>query len=68
MGELLFGFGTWYPELIAYSHHSPLQVLTIVLTITSMVLTLVLGRPSWSGGGDDFSGFDFGDSDGGCGD
>jgi hypothetical protein len=68
MGELLFGFGTWYTGLISYSHHSPLRVLAAVLSVTSMVLTLVFGRPSWSGGGDDFSGFDIGDSDGGGGD
>jgi hypothetical protein len=45
-----------------------LRVLAAMLSVTSMVLTLVFGRPSWSGGGDDFSGFDIGNSDGGGGD
>jgi hypothetical protein len=53
---------------VAYSHQYPLRVLIAVLSGTSIVLTLMFGRPSWSGGGDDFSGFDFGDNDGGGGD
>jgi hypothetical protein len=63
-----FLLGTWWPEIIAYSQHYPLRVLAAVLSATSIVLTLTFGRPSLSGGGDDFSGFDIGDGDGGSGD
>jgi hypothetical protein len=66
MQELLLG--TWWSEILAYGRHNPLHVLIAVLSVTSIVLMLTFGRPSWSGGGDDFSGFDFGDSDGGGGD
>jgi hypothetical protein len=66
MNELLLG--SWVPQIVDYSHQYPLRVLIAVLSGTSIVLTLMFGRPSWSGGGDDFSGFDFGDNDGGGGD
>jgi hypothetical protein len=66
MQELLLG--TWWPEIIAYSQHYPWRGPAAVLSATSIVLTLMFGRPSLSGGGDDFSGIDIGDGDGGCGD
>jgi hypothetical protein len=61
-------FGTWAPELIAYSQQNPLRVVAALLGATSIVLTLVFGRPSLSGDGNDFSGFYLGDGDSGGGD
>jgi len=61
-------FGTWGPELMAYSHQNPLRVVAAALGATSLVLTLVFGKLSSSGGGSDSAGFYFGDGDGGCGD
>jgi hypothetical protein len=45
-----------------------LRVVAGALAVTSIVLTLAFGRPSSSGDGNDFSGFYFGNSDGGSGD
>jgi hypothetical protein len=61
-------FGTWGPELMAYGHQNPLRVVAAALGATSLVLTLVFGKLSWSGDGSDSGGFYFGDGDGGCGD
>jgi len=61
-------FGTWGPELMAYSHQNPLRVVAAALGATALVLTLVSGKLSWSGDGGDSGGFYFGDGDGGCGD
>jgi hypothetical protein len=43
-------------------------VIAGALGVTCIVLTLVFGRPSSSGHGNDFCGFYFGDSDGDSGD
>jgi hypothetical protein len=61
-------FGTWGPELMAYSHQNPLRVVAAALGAISLVLTLVSGKLSWSGDGGDSGGFYFGDGDGGSGD
>jgi len=61
-------FGTWGPELMAYSHQNPLRVVAAALGATALVLTLVSGKLSWSGDGGDSGGFYLGDGDGGCGD
>jgi len=65
--ELLFG--TWSPQIIAYSQQYPWRVFAAVL-VAILLLDLMFRRRSSSGGdGGDFSGFDFGDGDGGgCGD
>ena len=60
-------FGTWGPELMAFSHQNPLRVVAAAVGVTSIVLTLVFGKLSWSGDGRDSGGFYFGDGDGGCG-
>ncbi len=58
-------FGTWGPELMAYSHQFPLRVVTAALGATSLVLTPVFGELSSSGDGGESGGFYFGDGDGG---
>jgi hypothetical protein len=63
MRELLFG--TWGPELIAYSRQNPLRAISFVLAAASIVLTLLFGKFSLSGDGTDFSGFGDSDGDGG---
>jgi len=64
MQELMLG--TWGPELVAYSQQNPLRTVAALLGVTSIVLTLMFGKPSSSGdGGGDSGGFYFGDGDGG---
>jgi hypothetical protein len=58
-------FGSWGPEFIAYTKQNPLKVAAFAINAISIVLTLMLGKPSGLTGGDDYSGFDFGDGDGG---
>jgi hypothetical protein len=60
-------FGTWGPEFIACAKLNPLKVAAFAINAVSVVLTLMVGKPSGLTGGADYSGFDFGDSDG-CGD
>jgi hypothetical protein len=65
MHDLLLG--TWGPQIVAYSSQYPLQVLAVVLTTLSIVITLILGVRGF--GSDDAGGTSFGDGDGGgCGD
>ncbi len=66
MQELLLG--SWGAELIAYSQQNPVRVATAVLSVSSIMLTLMFGKRSSSGDGGDFSGFDLGGDDSGCGD
>jgi hypothetical protein len=61
-------FGTWGPELMTFSIRTRYAWLPAALGVTSIVLTLVFGKLSWSGDGSDSGGFYFGDGDGGCGD
>jgi hypothetical protein len=62
-------FGSWGPQIAAYWHQHPAQVAIAALSAVSLAITLMVGRPSASGDGSDFSGFGFGDGDGdGCGD
>jgi hypothetical protein len=51
--------------LIAYTKLNPLKVTAFAINAVSVVLTLMVGKPSGLTGGADYSGFDFGDSDGG---
>ena len=67
MQELLFG--TWSPQIIAYSQQYPWRVFAGVLVAILLLDLMFRQRRSSSGG--DFGGFDFGDGDGdggGCGD
>jgi hypothetical protein len=68
MQELLFG--TWSPQIIAYSQQYPWRVFAAVLVaILLLDLTFLKGRLSGVGDGGDFRGSDCGDGDGGgCGD
>ena len=61
-------FGTWGPELIAYAKQNPLAALAFGLNAIAVMLTLMFGKFSRLTGGNDYSGFDFGDGDGGGGD
>jgi hypothetical protein len=66
MQELLFG--SWGPQITAFTKQNPLQVLSVALTAVSIVLTLLLGVRGF--GSDDAGGCSFGDGDGdggGCG-
>jgi hypothetical protein len=58
-------FGTWGPDLIAYAKLNPLKALAIGINAISIVLMLMFGKFSGLTGGNDYSGFDFGDGDGG---
>jgi hypothetical protein len=59
--------GTWGPQIVALCQQRPLQVLAIVLTVFSIVMTVILGVRGF--GTDDPGGASFGDGDGGgCGD
>jgi hypothetical protein len=63
--ELLFG--TWSPQIIAYSQQYPWRVFAAVL-VAILLLDLMFRKRSSSDGGD-FGGLGFGDGDGGgCGD
>jgi hypothetical protein len=65
MHDLLFGTGG--AQIVAFCKQQPLQVLSVVLTAFTLVLTLTLGvRGSGSGDSGGIS-FGEGDSDGGCG-
>jgi uncharacterized membrane protein YgcG len=66
MRELLFG--SWGPEAIAYTKQNPLKVAAVAINAIAIVLTLLFGKFSSSGGGDDYGGFGFGDGDSGGGD
>jgi hypothetical protein len=62
-------FGTWSPQIIAYSQQYPWRVFAAVL-VAILLLDLMFRKTRSSSGGD-FGGFDFGDGDGdggGCGD
>ena len=61
-------FGTWGPELIAFTKQNPLKMAAVGINAISIVLTLMFGKFSGLTGGNDYSGFDFGDGDGGSGD
>jgi hypothetical protein len=51
--------------LIAYTKLNPLKVTAFAINAVSVVLTLMVGKRSGLTGGAYYSGFDFGDSDGG---
>ena len=57
-------YGTWGPELMAYSHQNPLRMATAALGAISLVLSPVFGELLSSGDGSDSGGFYFGDGDG----
>jgi len=59
--------GNWGPLLLAYWHQYPAHLAVAALSAASIAIILMFGRPSPSGDGADFSGFGFGDSDGGDG-
>jgi hypothetical protein len=61
-------FGTWGPELIAFTKQNPLKTAAVGINAISIVLMLAFGRFSGLTGGNDGGGFDFGDGDGGSGD
>ena len=64
-----FLFGTWSPEIIAYSQQYPWRVVAAVL-VAILLLDLMFRKRSSSDGGH-FGGLGFGDGDGdggGCGD
>jgi hypothetical protein len=62
-----FLFGTWSPQIIAYSQQYPWRVFAAVL-VTILLLDLMFRKRSSSDGGD-IGGLGFGDGDGGgCGD
>jgi hypothetical protein len=64
MQELLFG--SWGPQIVAFTKQNPLQVLAAALTAVSIVLTLILGVRGFGSG--DAGGCSFDDGDGGnCG-
>jgi hypothetical protein len=64
MQELLFG--SWGPQIVAYSQQYPWPVFAAVL-VAILLLDLVFRKNRSSSGGD-IGGFDFGDGDGGgCG-
>ena len=63
-----FLFGTWSPQIIAYSQQYPWRVFAAVL-VAILLLDLMFRKTRSSSDGGDFGGFDFGDGDGdGCGD
>ena len=68
MQQLLFG--TWGPQIIAYSAQNPWRVFAVVLAAILFLDFMFRKRSSGSGGDLDIGGFDFGgDGDGGgCGD
>jgi hypothetical protein len=57
-------FGTWGPELIALAKQNPLKALAFGINAVSIVLMLMYGKFSGLTGGNDHSGFNFGDGDG----
>jgi hypothetical protein len=61
MQELLFG--TWSPQIIAYSRQYPWRVFAAVLV--AMLLLDLMFRTSRTSSGGDFGGLGFGDGDGG---
>jgi hypothetical protein len=61
-------FGTWGPELTAYVKQNPLTALAFGINAIAVMLTLMFGKFSGLAGGNDYSGFDFGDGDGEGGD
>jgi len=64
-----FLFGSWSPQIIAYSQQYPWRVFAAVL-VAILLLDLMFRKRSSSDGGD-FGGWGFGDGDGdggGCGD
>jgi hypothetical protein len=63
--ELLFG--TWRPQIIAYSQQYPWRVFAAVLAAILLLDLMFRKRSSRAGDGGDFGGFDFGDGDS-CGD
>jgi hypothetical protein len=58
-----FLFGTWSPQIIAYSQKYPWRVFAIVL-VGILVLDLILRKDRSRGDGGDFGGFDWGDGGG----
>jgi hypothetical protein len=63
-----FLFGTWSPEIIAYSQQYPWRVFAAVL-VAILLLDLMFRNKRSSSDGGDFGGLGFGDGDGGgCGD
>jgi hypothetical protein len=54
--------GGWSGQLIAYAQQYPLQVVTVVLVVATVVIQLMFGK--WgSGDGTDTEGFGFDDGD-----
>jgi len=63
-----FLFGTWSPQIIAYSQQYPWRVFAAVLVAIPLLDLMFRNRGSSSDGGD-FGGLGDGDGDGGgCGD
>jgi hypothetical protein len=65
-----FLFGTWSPQIIAYSQQYPWRVFAAVL-VAILLLDLMFRNKRSSSDGGDFGGLGFGDGDGdggGCGD
>ena len=61
-----FLFGTWSPQIIAYSQQYPWRVFAAVL-VAILLLDLMFRKTRSSSDGGDIGGLDFGDGDG-CGD
>jgi hypothetical protein len=67
MQELLFG--TWGPQIIAYSQQYPWRVFAAVLVAILLMDLMLRKRSSGTGDGLELGGLDFGGGDGdGCGD
>jgi hypothetical protein len=58
-----FLLGSWGPQIAAFTKQNPLQVLSVVLTAVSIVLTLIFGVKGF--GSEDAGGCSFDDGDGG---
>ena len=67
MQDLLFG--TWGPQIIAYSQQYPWRVFAAVLVAILLTDLMFRKRSSGTGDGLELGGLDFGSGDGdGCGD
>jgi hypothetical protein len=61
-----FLLGSWGPQIAAFTKQNPLQVLSVVLTAVSIVLTLIFGVRGFRS--EDAGGCSFDGDGGGCGD